>query len=199
MEYIQTDRNIWFTSDLHFDHDNCIKFCDRPTTPDEHNQWIINRLNSYIKPEDEVYCLGDVSFGNFNTTLECINKLNGKWTFIGGNHDNHERFLNIIKKTNHLYYGIPGGRVILNKKIQYHSQAKAKFFVLTHFPIESWENRGHGSIHCHGHVHNSIAEAPKVKNRFNVCFDLDFRPFHISEILNDNMGEFKNASTKIGH
>ena len=194
-EIIECDRNIWFTSDLHFMHKNIVKYCNRPVLIENHTEWLIDKLNSVIGKNDEVYHLGDFSFGSYEDTLAIMKRLNGKWYYLKGNHDNHERMINLCKESNSTYLGSS----LKNIRIQYHSQKKSKFFVLCHFPIVSWENRGHGSIHCHGHVHNSVVEAPKVKNRFNVCFDLDFRPFHISEILNDNMGEFKNASTKIGH
>ena len=51
-------KNIFFTSDLHLFHSKVIDFCNRPTDPEHHNEWVIDKLNGLIKPEDEVYHLG---------------------------------------------------------------------------------------------------------------------------------------------
>ncbi|MBC8408324.1 MAG: hypothetical protein H8E12_06305 [Rhodobacteraceae bacterium] len=46
---------IYFTSDLHFQHENIIKFCMRPfKTVETMNQGLINNINSRCKSEDTV-------------------------------------------------------------------------------------------------------------------------------------------------
>ena len=42
----QSMSDIWFTSDLHFGHDNIVKYCDRPCTVAEHSDFIIESLNT---------------------------------------------------------------------------------------------------------------------------------------------------------
>lgn len=187
-------KNIFFTSDLHLFHSKVIDFCNRPTTPEHHNEWVIDKLNSLIKPEDEVYSLGDLSLTipSYLELVDTINQLNGSWKFVKGNHDNHSRMIQLAKDTNNEYLGSS----YIERKIQRKANEKSTFFVLCHFPIESWNGMSKGSLHLHGHVHNSLTEAPKKQNRYNVCFDLDFRPFHIDEILSDNLGEFKNSVIK---
>ena len=56
---------IWFTSDTHFFHNNIIDYCKRPfVNAEEMNEYIIKQWNSVVKPQDEVYHLGDFAFGN---------------------------------------------------------------------------------------------------------------------------------------
>lgn len=76
----------WFTSDIHFSHQNILKYCDRPwATIEEMNIGIIERFNALIKPEDEVYCFGDFSLSWQGA--EIVKQLNGTWHLFPGNHD----------------------------------------------------------------------------------------------------------------
>lgn len=107
-------KRFW-TSDLHLSHANIVKYCNRPTLLktdlDENNNWIskdvaisaaermnaflIKNLNQRIKQEDVVCHVGDfINYGSVkgdpglkNKPAHYIKQLNGKWTFILGNHD----------------------------------------------------------------------------------------------------------------
>ena len=57
----------FYTSDLHFDHLNILKFEpeSRPfNTIDEMNEALIKKWNDKVKQDDEVYILGDFCFDN---------------------------------------------------------------------------------------------------------------------------------------
>lgn len=59
-------------------------------------------------------------------------------------------------------------------------------FVLSHFPIEEWEDMGHGVIHLHGHCHHTKDFSIMNKNyrRMDVGIDWhEFRPFHFDEVM----------------
>ena len=61
------EQKIWFVSDVHFFHNNILKFC--PTTRHgdnalEMNELIIQAWNTKVHRRDIVYNLGDVSFGS---------------------------------------------------------------------------------------------------------------------------------------
>ena len=52
---------LYFTSDLHFYHDNIIQLTSRPYQDvNEMNERLIANWNKKIRPKDEVYILGDV-------------------------------------------------------------------------------------------------------------------------------------------
>lgn len=105
----------WWTSDQHYNHANIVKYCKRPMlkpddlNPDgawvspeiafkraeENNARLMREANQRIKPDDMVVCVGDFScrggekgvMGLHIKPLEILEKLNGTWTIVGGNHD----------------------------------------------------------------------------------------------------------------
>jgi len=92
--------NIWFQSDFHFNHENIIKYCNRPfKNVNEMNNIIIKRHNERVKKEDTVYFLGDFGFfasknrsfrgeGKPYNPDQFLSQMNGKyWGFVKGNHD----------------------------------------------------------------------------------------------------------------
>jgi len=79
---------IYFTSDNHFNHDNIIRFCNRPFEDTSHmNEEMILRWNSRVQPEDTVYFLGDFAFGDKSQIPIILGRLNGSKHLIYGNHD----------------------------------------------------------------------------------------------------------------
>ena len=81
---------IFFTSDLHFQHNNILKFVKpRPfSSIEEHDEIIINNWNNTVKNEDTVYVLGDIAL-KYNPDLltKQLSRLKGKKHLILGNHD----------------------------------------------------------------------------------------------------------------
>src|SRR5438270_8517599 len=82
---------IFFTSDTHFQHKNIKRFC--PNTRlgkdiNEHDDILIRNWNAVVRPEDRIYHLGDLCFGNNVVTEKILSRLMGQIHFIYGNHDN---------------------------------------------------------------------------------------------------------------
>ena len=70
---------IYFISDTHFYHEKIIEYENRPFKDvEEMNNTLIDNWNKRIEPKDEVYILGDFSFGNKKQTLDLLDKLNGR-------------------------------------------------------------------------------------------------------------------------
>lgn len=82
-------RQIWFTSDNHFWHENIIQYCDRPfDSVEEMNQEMIKRWNKKVKPNDLIYILGDFAYiTNTEDYKQLLSELNGVKILIKGNHD----------------------------------------------------------------------------------------------------------------
>ena len=87
---------IWFTSDLHFNHDNIIRYCDRPFADvDEMNRALINNFNSVVDHNDMVVFVGDVCMGKIESSIALVHHLNGFKILKPGNHDRcHSMFDN---------------------------------------------------------------------------------------------------------
>lgn len=87
----------FFTADEHYDDDEGIlKYCNRPFANGIHMvSDIIHRHNEYVKPEDEVYHIGDFTFKNpadISFISSILRALNGTHILILGNHDTTNPF-----------------------------------------------------------------------------------------------------------
>ena len=160
---------IYFTSDLHFNHTNILKY-QKHTRPYssvvEMNRAIISRWNSIISPKDEVWVLGDFFMGNHKESVELIKYLNGHIHLIRGNHDYFSH-----KEEKELFASVQDYKVLRYEKDKY---------ILCHYPIEEWDGCYYGRIHLHGHCHGNLQR--KLPNRFDIGWDVFQRPVSIDEI-----------------
>lgn len=166
----------FFTSDLHLQHENLLKFTDpRPyKTIQEHDQAIINNWNSVVTNDDIVYVLGDVSLHtDYDLLYTQLKQLNGKEKhLILGNHDKSKeqvRYLNSGIWTSIRDYSI----------INLVSEAGKQYeVVMFHYPILEFNHafsKKSGkkySIHLYGHIHNT-------NNYDSIYKELDFRAAHV--------------------
>lgn len=138
----------FFISDLHFSHANILKYDNRPYSDIvEHDKVLIERWNSVVTDEDEVYMLGDIGWCNPNKMAEILKQLKGKKTLIIGNHDKEYIKKSYIKE---LFVEIvPYKELYLDKKT---------LLSLSHYPIQFFNKHTHGGYHFYGHVHNSFEE-----------------------------------------
>lgn len=177
---------IYITSDLHFRHDKIINICNRPTTPEEHDEWLIKQINSVVKTSDTVYHLGDFSFTkNINDIRKFCNRLNGKWYHILGNHDNEKVLAESFGGTRHNILGL------------YHElKYNGRFIVMMHYPIERWNRDHYNSLHLFGHLHTieNFHRLKPIDNRKLVSLDsnIEFKPYKLDDILNEFPLPIKN-------
>jgi len=157
--------NIWFVSDLHFGHNNILKYCARPfESVEEMDQALVDNWNAVVRPQDTIYCLGDMAFHNFERISQCC----GRKLLVPGNHD-HERAKKVF----------PHVQEVLNE-VHYLKVDKTDRFVLCHYPFETWRREYH--FHLHGHAHG---QALKRANRLDVGVDATrlYRPISLDEII----------------
>jgi len=151
---------IYFISDLHLDHYNIIRYCNRPFhSVKEMNSVLINNWNRIVSPDDLIYFLGDMSFGrNSRNALYWLSKLNGNKVCIKGSHDNG------LKADPFRFIQVRGERVLL-----IHNPYNA--------PLD-WA----GWI-MHGHVHNTQPFLDRNRKRINVSVEaINYRPVSLDTI-----------------
>ena len=161
---------IFFTSDLHLGHANILQFEPgritelhlSPIRVDdscvEHDEALIARINSRVKPEDKLFILGDVGLASSGYLRNCVQRINGHKHLVRGNHDKH---------TDSHFYKM-GFEVVcyeMTLKISNH------FVRLSHYPYRKpwykayfpwqWKEKdrhkrpvNYGNILLHGHIHS---------------------------------------------
>jgi calcineurin-like phosphoesterase family protein len=147
------DYNIWFTSDCHFSHANILKFCEKTrkyTDVEEMNTKIIAKWNSMVKPNDEVYILGDLFFCKESIAIEILEQLAGKKHLILGNHD---KGIRNSEKLQQYFESISEYKEI---------KIDGKPIILFHYPIVEFNKMHYSAWHLHGHTHNSFAHNGKA-------------------------------------
>lgn len=168
---------IYFIADTHFGHQNILKFSNRPfANIVAHDKALISNWNSVVKPNDDIYILGDLMMSNDGKKAnKLLSQLNGKKYMIIGNHD---KYLNDPAFDKSLFVWI---------KPYYELQYNHIKFVLFHYPILEWNGFYRDAFHLYGHVHNTKMDYFKKtlsKRAINVGVDLiGFTPISIDEIL----------------
>jgi calcineurin-like phosphoesterase family protein len=78
----------WFTADLHLGHARICALAGRPFgSVKEMNRQLVDRWNSVVQDDDEVWVLGDVAMGAIANTLPMVGDLRGCKHLVLGNHD----------------------------------------------------------------------------------------------------------------
>ena len=176
---------IWITSDTHYAHTNMCAGITRWSNPEENcrsfktlqemNYAIVDTINSNVLQDDILYHLGDWSFGGEENIHKFYDQLICKNIhLILGNHDKHIK----NNENNNKLFTIEPQLC----KLQYEDQQ----FILSHYPIQEWENMDKGSIHLHGHSHGKLNnnELNIKYRRMDVGLDsYEFRPYTIDEII----------------
>lgn len=174
--------NIWFTSDLHLSHQ--AEFLWRPrgfANQKEMNEALVENWNSVVKPEDEVYNLGDMALTDPEDALKYLKQLNGKHWWIYGNHDTKRKINLFIDEVDNLFE--IGYAWILK-------EGKHSFY-LSHYPTltANFDDK-HFSQHVialHGHTHQK-GNWIDPRNPFTYHVGVDSHnntPVHIDEVLTD--------------
>lgn len=161
--------DIWFIADTHFYHNNILIYEKRPfSCVEEMNEIIIDNWNKLIKPQDEVWHLGDVALCNSEKLEEVMKRLNGKKYLKLGNHD----------KGNSVTKWLRLGFEDVFKENQVRRFHKDMGYVLlSHAPDENT------SKNIHGHVHSNIQELDQSRYKCVSVECTDYKPIHIDEIV----------------
>lgn len=181
---------IWFTSDQHYDHNNIIKYSNRPfATVGEMNEELIRRHNALVKADDIVYHLGDFSL-NKQAPVKYLSRLNGEHHLIMGNHDWCHPACGKSKVDFYRAMYSDAGFQSIQESLMI--DILDQEVLLHHMPYLDQEPGEHGIKHAkyrpidkglwllHGHVHT----AWKIKDRMiNIGIDQwDYAPVSLQQI-----------------
>ena len=159
---------IYLTSDFHFNHDKEFVYCPRGfETVRQMNTTLIENFNYYVRPDDDVYVLGDLMLGGpdkMDSGLEMISQLNAKLHLVRGNHDTDKRWdaykslPNVVEMENAIYLKYNG----------YH-------FYMSHFPTMTAnlekESLKQCTINLFGHTHQKTNFYNEIPFMYHVGVD----------------------------
>ena len=187
-------QKVFFTSDLHFGHENVLRFDNRPfASVEEMDAELVRRWNAKVGKGDLVYVLGDLIWKSRNGDAHSlIRSLNGQIILIKGNHD---RFLHNaqaraslagIKDYDDICVTLEDGSV--------------RRCILSHYFIPFYNGHRHQAIHLHGHSHftdeaelelkmaKELNESDFKNDIYNVgCMYWDYAPVTLDEILSQTV------------
>lgn len=162
----------FFASDMHFNHVNIIKYCNRPfNNIQEMNIALVEGWNQTVEPDDMVFILGDICRPrHYQTVTWWLRQLNGQKVILKGNHDRG------------LYYAyLELDNIILTAKYM-KLNTEAFDFYLVHDPVEApiwWSDWV-----IHGHIHDKRPLVTLDTNLINVSVDVTgFVPISLSDII----------------
>lgn len=132
----------WFTSDLHLGHENIIRYCNRPfESARQMDAAIIANWNAVVRPDDDVYVVGDFVHGGDRSAQSYLSELLGRKHLIPGNHDkNNTR--------------TASGWTSVNEYLEI--SVDKTFVVLCHYGLRTWRRIARGSLMLHGHSHGRL-------------------------------------------
>lgn len=165
----------FYTSDLHFNHEKIYSNGTRPPfkTAAEAQEAIINNFNSVVKPNDNLYILGDLTLSaSYDDLVAFLRRLNGNKIVIQGNHD-RQRTLEKLKED----------KVIANWHPWKGCKDQGVSIFMTHFvPLEA-HTGPELKLYLHGHVHGNLRSILKCPLRIDVGVDFwNFYPFSMDKV-----------------
>lgn len=177
---------VYVTSDLHFGHSREFIWGARGyKSVEEMNKIQIEKFNSVVTDEDEVWILGDLVLGDIDGGLELLKQLKGKIHVCLGNHDSARR---------EQAYRDMGWDVQLCARFKY----KKISFYLSHYPTmthnldekELWQV----VVNLYGHTHQTSNFYHDDPWMYHVGVDShDGYPVSMDQVLEDIRAEMKKC------
>lgn len=183
--------NIFYTSDLHFGHQKIaeIRGFDNVT---DHDQAIINAWEDTVRPDDEVWVLGDLCLSKsaLPLALDRIRSLPGTKHLVFGNHDAGHP----LHKRAHRFHDVYLQAFDTVQSAATH-RVGGERVILSHFPYSGdhtteerypeWRPIDAGQPIIHGHTHsgNKLSRTPSGTRQVHVGVDAwNLKPVSVAEV-----------------
>ena len=158
-------------ADLHFGHENIIKYESRPfTNAEEMNNRLIELWNSTVGKDDLVYVLGDFTLSRRMEVIKnLVNALHGRKILIMGNHDTR-------KPKDYVECGF---EVATRKPMMVEPGV-----ILMHEPFYDESYIAPNYMYFYGHVHNNPSIMDDYPNCMCVSVErINYRPIDLDECI----------------
>lgn len=169
---------LFFTSDTHFGDSRVLRIDRRPfTTIKAHDEALIAFWNETVRPQDEIWHLGDFTRGGPDGYADyLLSALNGTKHLIIGNNDD-EKTISASGWVSAQHYA--------------ELTIEGRQLILCHYPFRTWNNIGRKSINLHGHSHGKLKP---VTRQFDVGVDArNYRPTTLEALLSSRLRGRKAA------
>jgi len=189
------NQQIWLSSDLHFNHKNIIKYCDRNVydyslndsisldlSVEAMNEEIIRRHNSLVKEDDYYICGGDIGFGkDVEANVDLLDRMNGHKLICWGNHDHDIKWF-IKREGKDILW--TGDILELSTQVKNGKNLKKQNFFICHYPVLIWNQHHKGSIMIFGHTHHTLKDENYLSRKvFEIGLDgNNLFPYNIDDI-----------------
>jgi calcineurin-like phosphoesterase family protein len=158
---------LYFSSDLHLNHEAVIKFGRKFDNVEHMNDHIVVEINKLVRENDLLVLCGDSMMGEKNyeqflDTLVCKNVI-----MLFGNHCNRGKLLGVAEKLIYV-----GDYLELN--------IEGQIICCSHFPQFNWNYQDDGSFFLHGHLHgdeNSVIKEIHKYRSMDVGIDSYYNMF----------------------
>ena len=158
--------DTWVWSDLHFGHNNIIRYSDRPfDSLEAMNNALIRNYVSVVKENDTVIFGGDIGFMSVNKINDILDQLPGYKIQIVGNHDIDRagKVMDLHFDERHLCMV----RDIPDTEFQ---------LLFSHYPLDAVPPN---CVSVHGHIHQHLGGAHNI----NICVEhTQYAPLNIKEV-----------------
>lgn len=160
------DKKIFFTSDLHLGHQNCLQLDNRPfQSLYEMQKSLVKRFNSVLSEDSIIYFLGDMGLGKQDDITQFLNEIKGTKVLLLGNHDkgmfsSYNQGFDVVLNSASFYIG---DELVTMSHCPLQGLFRENTIGFKRFEGENWHGESknkkfsvenQGQFHLHGHVHS---------------------------------------------
>ena len=158
---------MYFTSDTHFGDARVLALDRRPfPSVRAHDEALVEFWNETVGRDGVVWHLGDFARAGSADVDALLSRLNGTKHLVIGNNDTAGAISSTDWASAQHYAELP---------------VEGRLLVLCHYPFQTWNQMGKGSINLHGHSHGRLRAATR---QHDVGVDAwNYRPVGLDRLL----------------
>lgn len=153
----------YYIADMHFFHEKIIHRMDNRqfNSIEQMHEYMIYKWNNKVNQNDQVFILGDLSFGNIQQTEHILRQLKGKLYMIRGNHD---KVIDEASFDASRFEWIKDYAEIQDNVRDMYGKISTVAVILCHYPIMMYKGQyktdsvtGQPKVYMmHGHIHDTM-------------------------------------------